>query len=179
VKDYFIAGPIAAKPMRMTMIDLKRSDLAPLPSTTLLTIRAGEVHVALTPTRIGDAMRALADCETNLLVTWGMDPVVLKTIVQFPTISRKGGDAAFFSSNDYPREALSRNEQGTVGARVHVGANGRVTECRVIETSGSPSLDNQTCGIIRSRYRYEPARDQAGQSVPSFTFSRINWEIAQ
>lgn len=175
----FVTGPIKNKPMRIMAVDMKVTDLVPLSSAKELHIRAGRTDLRLAPTRVGDAMKALQDCEKDLLVTWGMDSAVLATIAKFPRVSRKGGFASYFSINDYPMEAIRRREQGTVGTRVHVATDGRVTECRVIESSGSAILDIQTCDIIRTRFRYEPARNHDGQPVPSFTFQRIRWELPE
>jgi TonB family protein len=71
----------------------------------------------------------------------------------------------YFSTDDYPRDALRRREQGTVSFSVLVGADGRVADCIVTGSSGSASLDETTCRIIRERARYSPARNPQGNAV--------------
>ena len=64
---------------------------------------------------------------------------------------------------DYPREAVRAHQSGKVYIRFTVGADGRVSQCDVTRTSGSPSLDAATCRLIIQRFRYEPARDVSGR----------------
>jgi protein TonB len=45
--------------------------------------------------------------------------------------------------------------------------NGRVTNCRVYESSGEPVLDNITCSLVTSRFVYRPAYNRRGEPVES------------
>ena len=83
--------------------------------------------------------------------------------------------ASYVSHGDYPRTALEQMEQGTVRFVLAVEPNGRVSDCRVTESSGSQALDNATCRIMRSRARFTPARDEAGNAVADTIESRIGW----
>lgn len=65
--------------------------------------------------------------------------------------------------NDYPREAVRAHQNGKVYIRFTVGANGRVSDCMITRSSGSPSLDETTCRLILQRFRYEPSRDAQGR----------------
>ena len=65
--------------------------------------------------------------------------------------------------DDYPREAVRAHQSGKVHIRFTVGANGRVSDCMVTRSSGSPSLDTTTCRLILQRFRYEPSRDAQGR----------------
>lgn len=67
------------------------------------------------------------------------------------------GIATFFRADDYPVRALANREQGTVGFRLVIDAEGRVAECLVTAPSGSALLDETTCRILRERVRYRPA----------------------
>jgi TonB family protein len=81
----------------------------------------------------------------------------------------------YFRSTDYPGDALQQNRQGDVRFALDIGVNGRVTDCRITVSSGTPSLDSATCRIIRSRARFTPARDAAGNPVPDTIASHIGW----
>ncbi|KLJ02866.1 hypothetical protein WQ56_00890 [Luteimonas sp. FCS-9] len=64
----------------------------------------------------------------------------------------------------YPRASLRRNETGEVMLRVHVDADGRVSDIDVIAASGHARLDRAAVSAVR-RWRFEPAmRD--GRPVP-------------
>ena len=85
----------------------------------------------------------------------------------------------YFSMDDYPAAALRAEEQGTTGVRIDVGEDGRVTNCTVFSSSGSNALDAATCRIIRSRARYRPARDSAGNPVPGVAVARVAWRLPE
>ena len=90
----------------------------------------------------------------------------------------RGDVVGLISSDDYPQDALDRNEQGTTSFRLDIDLRGRVTACTIVTSSGSASLDKATCRIMKARARFTPAVDQSGHAVAS-TFSRsITWRIA-
>lgn len=66
---------------------------------------------------------------------------------------------------DYPPAALRAGEQGTVTARVTISEMGRVTACSIAETSGSRSLDDTTCRLIRARFRYSSGASERSTVV--------------
>ena len=84
-----------------------------------------------------------------------------------------------FTSDDYPRQALRNEEQGTVQFRVTIAPNGRVSDCAVIASSGSSVLDRASCLIVSRRARFEPARDASGRRVSDSMTSRIRWELPE
>ncbi len=84
---------------------------------------------------------------------------------------------SYFSADDYPAAALRGNDQGTTGFSLTIGPNGRVTECSVTSSSGSAALDAATCRILRSRARYTPARDSAGNPTSGRDSGRVTWRL--
>ena len=93
--------------------------------------------------------------------------------------ARARGDVrTLFAADDYPVAARERQESGTVQVRLGVGADGRVTGCDVIASSGSALLDRTTCRVLRARARFTPARDGNGQPTgDSYTTPKIVWRI--
>ncbi len=90
----------------------------------------------------------------------------------------RGSLTALFSTDDYPQSAIRNEEAGTTSVRLTVGADGRVSDCSVTGSSGSSSLDQTTCSIIRRRARFTPAKDQAGNPIAdSGQTARIRWEL--
>ena len=86
---------------------------------------------------------------------------------------------SLFSGDDYPLEALRNHEEGKVAVVLRIGTAGEVTDCVVSSSSGSPSLDLQTCRILWRRARFKPARDQKGQAVESAFRQRIAWQLPE
>lgn len=80
-------------------------------------------------------------------------------------------------NSDYPRAAGEAGIGGTVGVRYMVWTDGRVQDCRVTASSGNADLDATTCRLIRERFRFRPARDPDGTSVPSIIVENHSWII--
>lgn len=118
------------------------------------------------------ALATLEDCTKGLRQEFGIDQqIVDRVAVDAKPLS------PLFSPNDYPRDALRQGEQGTVGVLAFVGTDGRVSGCRVIETSNSHSLDSQTCAVLNRRARYEPARDASGMKMLAPIYTRVRWVL--
>jgi protein TonB len=85
--------------------------------------------------------------------------------------------ASYLTADDYPAAALRNNEQGRVSFILDIGMDGRVTNCRVTQSSGSAALDSTTCRIMRSRPRFAPARDARGMAVADSTTGAVTWAL--
>jgi TonB family protein len=170
----FGKGPISIKGMQLVQIDTKRSEIGDLSAAKQLHVKAGKLDMAFKLGNVHGAMEALQKCERELLIRWGMDPVVLDSIAKTAFHSNL---VMIFTTNDYPSAALRQGEQGTAGVYFRIGTDGRVSDCRVAESSGSTTLDAQTCAIIVRRARYQPAKTKTGEVVASIGFQRIRWEM--
>jgi protein TonB len=91
----------------------------------------------------------------------------------------EGNLPSYFSTDDYPVEALRRNEQGTTAFELSIDRRGRVERCTIVTSSGSPSLDEATCSVLKRRARYDPARDDHGRAVADTTSGRIKWVLPE
>lgn len=76
---------------------------------------------------------------------------------------------------DYPRAARRTGSEGAVTVRFTVGTGGRATGCAVVQSSGSAELDDTTCRLIETRYRYRPARDGDGRPIAETRGWRQQW----
>ncbi len=85
--------------------------------------------------------------------------------------------ASYITDDDYPQDAIRNEQQGTTGFRLDVGPDGRVTNCQVTSSSGSSSLDNTTCRLLRSRARFTPASDSSGAKTADSVTGRIRWQL--
>lgn len=157
----------------------------------------GTVMLGLAPSRNTGRLRGLAEAG-SISITYGGRPAVvhpvpgardgIERLLACAEEARAALPAAeqmsrawlntYFSVSDYPREAVVGRQQGTVRFWVKVGADGHVTDCLVIQSSGSPLLDTTTCRIIRERAAYTPVRNAAGEAVPSFDGDySITWRL--
>lgn len=75
----------------------------------------------------------------------------------------------------YPQQSKMRGEEGSVGLRVKVTADGRAASVEVVKSSGYSRLDNSAKKAVEN-YRFSPAR-QGGRAIPfTYTFS-INFKL--
>ena len=79
-------------------------------------------------------------------------------------------------AEDYPRQSLRLQEQGTVGVAFTVNTDGTVTECSVATSSGKPRLDEAACAMVIRRWRYKPATDN-GMPVEQDTTANIIFQL--
>lgn len=77
--------------------------------------------------------------------------------------------------SDYPRAAGEAGIGKTIVVQFDVEPNGRVSGCKVLESSGNAILDDTTCQLVEKRYRYEPSRDAQGVAVPSAVVESHVW----
>jgi len=89
----------------------------------------------------------------------------------------RGTLTSLFTGDDYPIEALRREEQGTVAVNLQIDTQGRVSRCTISTSSGSDALDRKTCEILVSRARFTPAKDMDGRPVSDSYSQRITWRL--
>ena len=88
----------------------------------------------------------------------------------------QGSWAARIQDN-YPSAALRKEIEGTVGVRVTVGPDGRVSACSVSSGSGSGDLDSAACDGMTRYARFEPALDAGGSPTTGSFSTRIVYKI--
>lgn len=89
------------------------------------------------------------------------------------------GNEPWVTTEDYPSEAVRGAWHGRTSYELKVGVDGRVDDCSITQSSGHPVLDKKTCKILRKRARFEPPKDDQGNSVPSIFRSALNWRLPQ
>ena len=98
-----------------------------------------------------------------------------------PVISKaagaKGNPADWITNDDYPPSAIRNEEHGTTGIAWTINTAGRVENCHVTSSSGSPALDQAACALITRRGRYTPAADQSGSPISSTSSRRVTWVL--
>lgn len=82
----------------------------------------------------------------------------------------------WFSSSDFPHQALKDDFGGKVEYAVDVDAAGNPTDCHILATSGHAILDQITCKTIIVRSRFEPAKDANGRPVSGTYKGSITWK---
>ena len=78
-------------------------------------------------------------------------------------------------TKDFPRSGAGERDGRFIVVRYVVGTDGRVRNCRVVQSSGSPEADSITCRSIEKRFRYRPAQDGSGNRVSEETGWKQWW----
>lgn len=93
-----------------------------------------------------------------------------------PAPATPKGRGNVFSDDDYPSASRAAEEEGVTRVSYVVGADGRVTQCEIVQSSGFKRLDDATCSIIQRRFRFNPAtRD--GQPVAERKTQPVRWRL--
>ena len=72
------------------------------------------------------------------------------------------------SLRDYPPQLRQRFPRGAgVLVTFTVLTNGRLTNCKVYQSSGDPEVDNMTCWLVTQKFVYRPAYNRRGEPVVS------------
>ena len=77
----------------------------------------------------------------------------------------------------YPRSSLSRGEEGDVQFEVALNKNGKLTSCRIVESSGFPALDAATCDVVVETAQFKTTRVEDGGRTPSVHTGHISWRL--
>jgi protein TonB len=77
--------------------------------------------------------------------------------------------------SDLPEDLREQKAGGDLKLQYRIGVDGRVSDCRILVSSGRPSLDATTCRLITERFRFRPSRDARGRSVPAIMVETHGW----
>lgn len=123
---------------------------------------------------LGAAIEAFDQCTRDSLRDWGVDPDVDDKIVRpvWAPEPRK-----WFSSDDYPRDMLMRNQESAVKVRVLVDATGRPGKCTAISHYKEAEFNKITCDKFMARAHFEPAELADGTKVPSYFVTKVVFRI--
>lgn len=70
------------------------------------------------------------------------------------------------TQRDYSRESRRNWPSGRrVLVSFEVQLDGRATGCQIVQSSGLPAIDAETCRLVTTRLRFRPARDRNGTPV--------------
>lgn len=95
------------------------------------------------------------------------------------TTAQPLGNRSKFSQDDYPEASIRAEEEGTTVVSYDVSADGRASNCRVVQSSGHNRLDNRTCELIERRFRFKPATRAGTPVAEAGKTQRVRWELPE
>jgi periplasmic protein TonB len=84
---------------------------------------------------------------------------------------------SFSGNTDYPVKALKKNWEGDVQLLLNIDATGKITDCKITQSSGHELLDTAACKEVRRNARFKPATDGQGNPKPSTYPYSVKWRI--
>jgi protein TonB len=66
---------------------------------------------------------------------------------------------------EYRRISAGRLRQGSATITFRVNTDGRMSNCRIVRSSGDPYVDSIVCEAATRHLRFRPARDPDGRAV--------------
>jgi len=123
-----------------------------------------------------ELLKGLEECTADLKRYWNDGGVADGRIAVPPN----GDVRTVFTDQDYPSEAMRRNQEGTAQYFLLVNELGKVAGCHVLRPSGVPVLDTMGCSVIQERAKFSPALDASGKAIRStYTSPPVSWRIAR
>lgn len=135
--------------------------------------RNGRILLEIPFPEAAQAVAALRQCEIGVLRDWGIDPVAYAAI----RVPPRGDIAAVVSDADYPPEAVRAGFSGRTVVRLIIDADGRVSDCATVASSGHAILDTRTCEIYRRRLRLTPATGADGTPTAAALVTTLRWVL--
>lgn len=140
-------------------------------AATSLVLRSNDDAVLTYPLpRAAGVASVFGDCERMKLVDWGADPAGLAPGARR---ARPVGDLrTWLGGQEIPRP--SGPGPLTLAYRLTLGADGRPTQCTIIETSLDERTRAAICPALMTNARFEPARDASGNAVRASVTQRFS-----
>jgi protein TonB len=85
-------------------------------------------------------------------------------------------DLAHSSQPEYPPQSRRLGEQGSLVLQVLVDASGRVTDAKLVQSSGSDRLDQAALRGVKANYRFVPGTVDGKPQPMWFTF-KFTWKL--
>jgi protein TonB len=112
-------------------------------------------------------------------VTSAAPPAPAEAAAKAPSPTPIGDPGTWVTAADYPASSSAAGHQGRTVFALDVDTKGRVTGCRVLQSSGFPLLDNTTCTAMVTNARFKPATAADGRAVAGAWESAMDWKLAE
>lgn len=97
-----------------------------------------------------------------------------------PTIAKKGlvkplsNPGTWLTADDFS-SFVQRYPSAMIAFQMTVGPDGKLSDCTITTSSGSPEIDHLTCSMLRRRAHFQPVRDSEGKPATGNYIGRFSW----
>ena len=160
---------------QVRMVNLSKEQVTKLSASTSLgwKSRHRDYQLALGP--MNKLIETLDKCQVMLADHWNATLTKQMALKKSPSLDKPL--MSLFSSDDYPYDAMRKDQSGFAHVVVMVDETGKIADCTMIATSGIAVLDAQTCIILRKRAKFHPASGADGKPTKGIFHQRVNWEM--
>lgn len=157
-------------------LNMPLARFAPARTARTLSITAGgALDQSFALSQLQPLMKVMDECVADLRRAWNVhDGQGPNPRLSAPA---KGGLDSMFSLDRFAPIMTDEDVGGSVKMALLIDEAGQVADCSVIESSGSASLDVQSCAMVRQRARYSPATGRNGRPAKSAAIETLVWEI--
>ena len=175
---------------RVLLVNLPLAELAPMHNAKAVRIRARDkansalgtrvafglstVDETLALSQVSSLLKMMATCTEDLRRVWNVSDAAQPGLLKEPPA---GNVTQLFRPQDYPGIALDKQQTGSTELVMLIDETGKVADCIVTQTSGSASLDAQSCVVIKDRGKFKPAVGQDGKPAKSSWRQRITYKM--
>lgn len=167
----FESWGVPARKQRVVKLWLLADDLAAVIAADTVLFDVGPIELVLASGFTSALAAASSRCIADLERSWGWDPIEEDGI----EVPAKGNPASWIRVGDYPLDALRKGQHGTTKVALTIEADGRLSDCKTVVSSGSASLDAATCQAYMTRGRYTPAIGKDGKPMVGHKLLSTNW----
>ncbi len=133
-------------------------------------------NVVLQTESLNDMMLAVEQCQDAQFAKWGLDPVVQRSLAS-RVKNRSPEQFVSAVQRDYPAAALRKSEQALVSILFLVDEMGKITGCEVERVTQADNFGDKICDLARENIEFEPAKDQSGNAVASYSMTSIRYSL--
>lgn len=135
--------------------------------TSMVVLEGFEQSILLRTGSLAAPMEAMRVCLDELLVHWGLDAEVHRTLSRRVELKNERGFGQDLGA-DFPRQLRRDGGAASMRVRLLVDAEGAVTDCSIYSMVGEASVGDIACETFSRYARFDPALDAEGNPVASF-----------
>lgn len=97
----------------------------------------------------------------------------------FDPVAPKARNGNWVTDSDYRSSWVTRKWEGTAAFRLTIGTDGKVRDCTITQSTGHDALDAATCSLVKKRAKFDPAKNERGETVSGSFASAVRWQIPE
>lgn len=170
------------KRVRAYVLNMPAANFGKVRQAKNLAIRSQGLNEIFALSQMEPLLKIMDDCVADLREVWNVQNSDddQSAPPQQSALPRRaiGSLQGIIKADDYPAVAINERQTGMVRVAILIDESGRIADCTIIQTSAVASLDAQTCAIVKTRAKFQPALDASGKPTKDAHLQSVTWRIA-